>query len=134
MEQDARLMDVLIEQKIIVYQVAKDEEKKHRHIILVLGELIVQAQKIRNYLRYVWTQGWVTYGFVRFSITFETHDPSSDGGLTMHANRKQVFPSWILRSLVHTVDLFEKGIVVLFALGGDRYTSDIVSVGVEIER
>lgn len=57
MEQDARLMDVLIEQKIIVYRVAKDEEKKHRHIILVLGELIVQAQKIRNYLRYVWTQG-----------------------------------------------------------------------------
>lgn len=28
MEQDARLMDVLIEQKIIVYRIAKDEEKK----------------------------------------------------------------------------------------------------------
>lgn len=28
MEQDTRLMDVLIEQKIIVYRVAKDEEKK----------------------------------------------------------------------------------------------------------
>lgn len=57
MEQDARLMDVLIEQKIIVYRVTKDEEKKKHTHILVLGELIVQAQKIRNYLRYVWTQG-----------------------------------------------------------------------------
>lgn len=31
-EQDARLMDVLIEQKIIVYRVAKDEEKKNTRI------------------------------------------------------------------------------------------------------
>lgn len=52
----------------------------------------------------------------------------------MHANREQVFPSWILRSPVHTADPIEKGIVALFALGGDRYTRDIVSVGVEIER
>lgn len=32
MEQGARLMDVLIEQKIIVYRVAKDEEKKNTRI------------------------------------------------------------------------------------------------------
>lgn len=34
----------------------------------------------------------------------------------MHANREQVFPSWILRSPMHTADRFEKGIVALFAL------------------
>lgn len=54
----------------------------------------------------------------------------------MHANREQVFPASSLYEFVayRAHGDFEKGNRRAFCPRGDRYTRDIVSVGVEIER